>query len=109
MYCYLLINGQFVNGGYFDTLTVNMLDTEVYVATLQTKRGPEKFFVSRRPNTIYNNTLWLEEDDPELAKNAFGDMLRSKYFSDKEALATEYHTSMDILNASYYRQYPPED
>lgn len=109
MYCYLLIDGQFVNGGYFEHLDGGTLDTRVYVATLQTKRGDEKVFVSSRPNTIYNNTLWLEEDDPELAKNAFADMLRGKYFRDKEALATEYHTNMDILNASYYRQYPPED
>lgn len=109
MYCYLLIDGQFVNGGYFDTLTVNTLDTKVYVATLQGRLGPEKVFVSGRPNTIYNNTLWLEEDDPELAKNAFGDKLRNEYFQEKEALATKYHTSMNILNASYYRQYPPED
>lgn len=109
MYCYLLIDGRFLNAGYFDTLTVNMLDTKVYVATLQGCLGPEKVFVSRSPNTIYNNTLWLEEDDPELAKNAFADMLRNEYFQEKEDLATKYHTSMDILNASYYSQYPPED
>ena len=109
MYCYLLVDGRFVNGGYFDTLEVCTLDTKVYVATLQGRLGPEKVFVSSSPNTIYNNTLWLEEDDPELAKNAFGDMIRAQYFREKEDLATEYHTSMDILNASYYRQYPPED
>ena len=109
MYCYLLVDGQFVNAGYFDTLTVSLLDTRLHVATLQGRLGPEKVFVSGRPNTIYNNTLWLEEDDPELAKNAFGDMLRNKYFQEKEDLATKYHTSMNILNASYYRQYPPED
>lgn len=109
MYCYLLVDGQFVNAGYFDTLTVSPLDTRLHVATLQGRLGPEKVFVSGRPNTIYNNTLWLEEDDPELAKNAFGDMLRNKYFQEKEDLATKYHTSMNILNASYYRQYPPED
>lgn len=109
MYCYLLVDGQFVNAGYFDTLTVSPLDTRLHVATLHGRLGPEKVFVSGRPNTIYNNTLWLEEDDPELAKNAFGDMLRNKYFQEKEDLATKYHTSMNILNASYYRQYPPED
>lgn len=109
MYCYLLVDGQFVNAGYFDTLTVSPLDTRLHVATLQGRLGPEKVFVSGRPNTIYNNTLWLEEDDPELAKNAFGDMLRNKYFQEKEDLATKYHTSMNILNASYYSQYPPED
>lgn len=109
MYCYLLVDGQFVNAGYFDTLTVSPLDTRLHVATLQGRLGPEKVFVSGRPNTIYNNTLWLEEDDPELAKNAFGDMLRNKYFQEKEDLATKYHTSMNILNASYYRQCPPED
>ena len=109
MYCYLLIDGQFVNAGYFDTLTVSPLDTRLHVATLQGKLGPEKVFVSGRPNTLYNNTIWLEEDDPELAKNAFGDMLRNQYFWDKEALTTKYHTDMNILNASYWRQYPPED
>lgn len=109
MYCYLLIDGQFVNGGYFDTLTVNMLDTKVYVATFQGRLGPEKVFVSGRPNTIYNNTLWLEEDDPELAKNAFSDMIRNNYFQKKDRLKAEYDHNMNILNASYYRQYPPED
>ena len=109
MYCYLLVDGKFINGGYFDTLTVNMLDTKVYVATLQGRLGPEKVFVSGRSNTIYNNTLWLEEDDPELAKNAFGDMIRNNYFRKKDQLKAEYDSNMNILNASYYRQYPPED
>ena len=44
MYCYLLIDGQFVNGGYFEHLDGGTLDTRVYVATLQTKRGDEKSF-----------------------------------------------------------------
>lgn len=109
MYCYLLIDGQFVNGGYFDTLTVNMLDTKVYVATLQGRLGPEKVFVSGRPNTIYNNTIWLEEDDPELAKNAFGDMIRKDYVQKRWQLTEEYHTKMDILCTSYSLQYPPEN
>lgn len=109
MYCYLLVDGQFVNGGYFDTLDGGTIDSRVYVATLQSKRGPEKVFVSSRPNVIYNNTLWLEEDDPELAKNAFGDMIRNNYFQKRDRLKTEYDTKINILNASYYRQYPPED
>lgn len=89
MYCYLLIDGQFVNGGYFDTLTVSPLDTRLYVATLQGKLGPEKVFVSGHPNTLYNNTIWLEEDDPELAKNAFGDMIRTKYFQKKRTIKSK--------------------
>lgn len=109
MYCYLLIDGQFVNGGYFEHLDGGMLDTRTYVATLQTKRGDEKVFVSSRPNVIYNNTLWLEEDDPELARNAFGDMIRNNYFQKKDRLKAEYDHNMNVLNASYYRQYPPED
>ena len=109
MYCYLLIDGQFVNGGYFDTLERGMLDARVFVATLQGKLGPEKIFVSDHPNTVYNNTIWLEEDDPELAKNAFGDMIRNNYFQKKDRLKAEYDHNMNVLNASYYRQYPPED
>lgn len=92
MSCYLLVDRQFVNGGYFDTLVTNTLDGRVCMVTLQTKLGPKRFFISSHPN----------EEDLELAKNAFGDILRGEYFSKKEALT-------NILNTSYYRQYPPED
>ena len=106
MYCYLLIDGQFVNGGYFDTMDVDPIDIHICTTVLQTKHRKERIFISSRPNVIYNNTLWLEEDDPELAKNAFGDMIRNNYFEKRDKLKAEYDHNMNVLDASYRRQYP---
>lgn len=92
MSCYFLVDRQFVNGGYFDTLITHTLDGRVCMVTLQTKLGSKKVFTSNHPN----------EEDLELAKNAFEDMLGGERFSEKEPLT-------NILNTSYYRKYPPED
>lgn len=56
MYCYLLIDGQVINEGYFNTLKNSDIDPYVAVATVNGK----DIFVSSRSNMIYNNTLWLE-------------------------------------------------
>ena len=106
MYCYLLINGQFVNGGYFDTMDVDRIDIRLAQVVLQTTHGKERIYISSRPNVIYNNAIWFEEDDSELAKNAFGDMLRNRYFEKRDKLKAEYDHAMNVLDASYRRQCP---
>lgn len=93
MYCYLLVDDQVINEGYFNTLKNSDIDSYVSVATVNGK----DVFVSSSPNTIYNNTLWLEEDNPGLAKYAFGDRIRAEYFRKKEALKTEYNKRLTIL------------
>lgn len=93
MYCYLLIDDRVINEGYFDTLKNSDIDQYVAVATVNGKN----IFVSSNPNTIYNNTLWLEEDNPELAKNAFGDRIRAEYFRKRDALKTEYNKRLTVL------------
>ena len=93
MYCYLLVNDQVINEGYFNTLKNSDIDSYVSVATVNGK----DIFVASRSNMIYNNTLWLEEDNPELAKNAFGDMIRAEYFRKREALKTEYEKRLTVL------------
>jgi len=93
MYCYLLVDDRVINEGYFNTLKYSGIDPYVAVATVNGK----DIFVSSSPNMIYNNTLWLEEDNPELAKNAFGDRIRSEYFRKREALKTEYEKRLTVL------------
>lgn len=93
MYCYLLIDDQVINEGYFNTLKNSDIDSYVSVATVNGK----DIFVASCSNMIYNNTLWLEEGNLELAKNAFGDMIRAEYFRKREALKTEYEKRLTVL------------
>ena len=93
MYFYLLVDDQVINEGYFNTLKNSDIDPYVAVATVNGK----DIFVSSSSNTIYNNALWLEEDNPELAKNTFGDKIRAEYFRKRDELKTEYNKRLTIL------------
>lgn len=93
MYCYLLIDDRVINEGYFNTLKNSDIGPYISVATVNGK----DIFVPSRSDMIYNNALWLEEDNPELAKKAFGDMIRDEYFRKIEALKTEYEKRLTVL------------
>ena len=98
MYLYTNHRHVFRCLGKIKRLIPNSLGGNIAIAYLGEQR---QMYVSIKPETVYNFSLWLEEDDPELAYHIFSDQLTKEYRKEQERLKDKYYKKLDKLRDSY--------
>lgn len=98
MYLYTNHRCTFKRLGKIKNLIPNSLGGNVAIVHLG---GQRQMYVSINPKTVYNFSLWLEDDDPELAYHIFSDQLTKEYRKEQERLKDKYYKKLDKLRDSY--------
>lgn len=109
MYGYMLLNKKFYELGEIQLTNQRSYDGSVFACPLNADlndvyliaRGSKRWKVSDNEAEVYGyRTVWLTNDDPNLAKKLIAEALKVRRYIEIEKANTKYQNALEALNIS---------